>query len=196
MQQLQLQTSCLLCLFPQLLCLCAAGEGARSGGSQLLLSGLLPHLLWALLSKERPSHICYWCVAGSVRLVALPLFFFFSCLKRLLFYWSTILHPRLKDIVTKCFWLPNLFSRGTNLSKSNLMVVLILTLWRSLITAVLLVCALPLEQCRMKPAACGASLTLSSQRGPECTLFSFIFSDCKRQWFITRSRGNNEEHKE
>ena len=53
---------------------------------------------------------------------------FFSCLKRLQFYWSVILHPGWKEMITKCFWSPNLFLRGTNLSKSNLIVVFILTL--------------------------------------------------------------------
>lgn len=99
---------------------------------QLLMSVFFSDfLLWALSSvfKDCPSHVCYWCVAGPASPVALP-FFFFSCLlKRLQFYWHTILHPRLKDTVTKCFWLPGLSLRGTNLSKSNLMVVLTLTVW-------------------------------------------------------------------
>lgn len=60
------------------------------------------------------------------------------------------------------------------------MVVLIPTLWRSLIAAVLLVCALPLEQCSMKPAACGASLMLSSQCGSRVySIFFYFFLTAK-----------------
>ena len=55
-------------------------------------------------------------------------------LKRLQLYWSVMLYPGLKEVITKYFWLPNLFLRGINLSKSSLIVVFTWTLWsRSLI---------------------------------------------------------------
>lgn len=77
---------------------------------------------------RRPS-----AAASAVLGFCLP--FVSPCLKRLQLYWSVMLHPGLKEVITKCFWLPNLFLRGINLSKSSLIVVFTWTLWsrRSLI---------------------------------------------------------------
>ena len=82
---------------------------------------------------SEPCHRHCTCAAASAALVFLPPVS--PCLKRLQLYWSVMLHPGLKEVITKCFWLPNLFLRGINLSKSSLIVVFTWTLWsrRSLI---------------------------------------------------------------
>lgn len=82
---------------------------------------------------SEPCHRHCACAAASAVLVFLPPVS--PCLKRLQLYWSVMLHPGLKEVITKCFWLPNLFLRGINLSKSSLIVVFTWTLWsrRSLI---------------------------------------------------------------
>lgn len=80
-----------------------------------------------------PRHCHRWSAAASAVLVFLPPIS--PCLKRLQLYWSVMLHPGLKEVITKCFWLPNLFLRGINLSKSSLIVVFTWTLWSRSLTA-------------------------------------------------------------
>lgn len=88
--------------------------------------GIAKALLRARFSRESLSLLLLFCFCCKLsNAVVLP---HLLMSQRLQFYWSVILRPGLKEMITKCFWLPNLFLIGTDLPKSSLIVVFILTL--------------------------------------------------------------------
>lgn len=109
-------------------------------------------------------------------------------------------------MITKCFWLSNLFLRGTDLSKSNLIVVFIFILWSgSLIIADLFKIQKLAPACRSNvseywaDSMCDLYWLSQGSVGPECAFyfcFVLLFWLQKELLLIARNVENNEKCKE
>lgn len=82
-----------------------AQASVYSGGTEMtpaLVSGALPRLCSSPIFQQVPSLLLVFCSKLSNAVFFAP---FFSCLKRLQFYWNVILHPELKWSLSVSYYL-------------------------------------------------------------------------------------------